>query len=362
MIKDSHNSFLNIVRLGIGHSTCAYLEPVNWNEIKALADEQGLFAVVLDGIEALESQGATSDALPQKEMLTNWIEKVQFDYEYRYELYRRAIAELAGFYREHGCKMMVLKGYACSLDWPKPEHRPSGDIDIWQFGEYKKADALLTSEKGIEVDSSHHHHTVFYWRDFMVENHYDFINVHHHKSHKALEKILKEKAKDDSFTTVLYGETIYLPSSNLHALFLLKHMMLHFASGEIIIRQLLDWAFFIEKHSTEIDWGWFLSVLDDFHMREFFSIVNAICVDSLGFSLELFPDISADTVLKEKVLNEVLSADFSGDLPKKLINRVVYKFRRWKANEWKHKLCYKESMWSAFWYGLWNHLMKPSSI
>ena len=82
---------------------------------------------------------------------------------------------------------MVLKGYACSLDWPRPEHRPCGDIDIWQFGEQKKADAAMKNE-GIEVDSSHHHHTVFYWNGFMVENHYDFINVFQHKSARRVGK------------------------------------------------------------------------------------------------------------------------------------------------------------------------------
>lgn len=73
--------------------------------------------------------------------------------------------------------MMILKGYACSLDWPKPEHRPCGNIDIWLFGKQKEADALLANKKGLEIDSSHHHHhTIFYWRDFMVENHYDFFD------------------------------------------------------------------------------------------------------------------------------------------------------------------------------------------
>ena len=355
------DALLALTRLGVGNPVVELPESFDWPAIEALAQAQGLSAVVLDGIEELRNR-SSSVVLPEKKALTHWTDEVLQGYEYRYELYRRAIAEMAGFYNSHGYKMMVLKGYACSLDWPKPEHRPSGDIDIWQFGQQKAADAALTRDKGIEIDSSHHHHTVFYWRDFMVENHYDFINVHHHKSHKALEKILKERAKDDSFSTVIYGEKVYLPSPNLHALFLLKHMMLHFASGEITIRQLLDWAFFVEKHSTKVDWTWFLSVLDDFHMRGFFNIVNAICVNDLGFSLELFPEISADVALREKVLNEVLSPEFSADLPKNLINRVVFKFRRWKANEWKHQLCYKESMWSAFWSGVWNHLLKPSSI
>lgn len=97
-----------------------------------------------------------------------WIGETLQGYEYRYELYQRAIAELAEFYNSHGFKMMVLKGYACSLDWPKPEHRPCGDIDIWLFGQQREADAALVSwfkvqDPSFKIDSSHHHHTVFDW-------------------------------------------------------------------------------------------------------------------------------------------------------------------------------------------------------
>lgn len=78
---------------------------------------------------------------------------------------------------------MVLKGYACSIDWPKPEHRPCGDIDIWLFGKQKEADAALAAspkfhDSSFKIDSSHHHHTVFDWCSFSVENHYDFVNVY----------------------------------------------------------------------------------------------------------------------------------------------------------------------------------------
>ena len=61
------------------------------------------------------------------------------------------------------------------------------------------------------IDSSHHHHTVFYWRDFMVENHYDFVNIHSHKSNRKIETILKKLGQDESHSVEVYGEKVYLP-------------------------------------------------------------------------------------------------------------------------------------------------------
>ena len=330
---------------------------MDWSELKALAERHGLSAVVLDGIGKLPEKQR-----PPKIFLLAWIGETLQGYEFRYEQYQRAIADLAGFYNSHGYKLMVLKGYACSIDWPRPEHRPCGDIDIWQFGQQKEADAALAKEKGVEIDSSHHHHTVFYWREFMVENHYDFINVHHHKSNAEVEQVLKELAQDDSQSVEVYGEQVYLPSANLHALFLLKHTMMHFAAEGIAMRQLLDWGFFMESHHQEIDWTWLLEKLEQFGMATMFNIFNAICVEDLGFDAAAFYHLQFNSFMKDKVLKEIFEPEFGEELPKKLIPRLVFKYRRWKSSSWKHELCYKESMWSAFCSGVWNHILKPSSI
>lgn len=383
---------------------------IDWKEIKALAERQGLSAIVLDGIEEVRSQ--MSDVrcnLPDKFFLTQWIGEVLQGYEYRYKLYCRAIAELASFYNSHSYKMMVLKGYACSLNWPKPEHRPCGDIDIWLFGQQKEADKFLESlefrdesscwgkrtsssvetvekvksVKKIKVDRSHHHHTVFFWRDFMVENHYDFVNVHARRSSAEMEKVFKElgsfKVESGEFSVEgqlngcsvegckipcveILGEKVYLPSANLHALFLIKHMVSHFAASEISLRQVLDWAFFVEKHTNEIDWDWLNDKLNEYGMSEFYNIINAICIEDLGFDADLFHNAQYNLQLKDRVLADIVNPAFETIEPNEFIAKWTYKIRRWKGNAWKHNMCYKESRWSAFWSGVWNHLLKPSSV
>ena len=350
--------FLSLIKLGIGNAEVIPVpKQIDWNALEDIAAKQGLSAVLVDGIEKLPE-----DQRPPKLMLLQWIGENLQGFEYRYKLYRQAIAELASFYNRHGYKMMLLKGYACSMDWPKPEHRPCGDIDIWQFGLQKEADAILAKEKGVEIDNSHHHHTIFYWHDFMVENHYDFISIHHHKSHLAYEKILKELGKDDSYCIELYGERVYLPSPNLHALFLLKHAMLHFTGTELTFRQLLDWAFFVKQHGKDVDWKMVLGVLEEHGMMPMFNIMNAICVENLGFESSLFPSVQFNPVVKERVLQEIFASVYQDDSSESFFKRQVNRYRRWKDNGWKHDLCYKESRWSAFWSNAWGHLIKPSSI
>lgn len=375
---DIHKAFLQLVRLGLGteNDSCfsrlagsnerpeverKFQGSIDWSAIRTLVEQQGLYAIVLDGIEKLPAY-----VRPPQEMLLEWIGEVLQGYEYRFEQYEGAISNLAGFYNSQGFKMMVLKGYACAINWPKPAHRPCGDIDIWLFGKQKEADEALKGfriqDSGFKIDSSHHHHTVFEWGEFTVENHYDFINIHHLKGNIELEKIFKDLGQDDRNYVEVNNEKVYLPSPNLHALFLLKHMIAHFVGERITFRHLLDWAFFMKNHGKEVDWKWLESVMNKFGMTTIFNIFNAICVEDLGFKADIFPQVQFNPSVKDRVFNEILEPEFSEEQPKSLIPRISYKIRRWYANGWKHDLCYKESRWSAFWNGIWNHMLKPASI
>lgn len=182
------------------------------------------------------------------------------------------------------------------------------------------------------------------------------------KSSKKIEKIFKELGVDDSHYVVINNEKAYIPSPNLHALFLMRHLVAHFASVSITLRQVLDWAFFVEKHTKEIDWEWLTKVLREYHMYDFYNIINAICVGDLGFDFKFFPSVQFDPNMKNKVLNDIMFPKYSANEPLHLIPRLLYKYRRWQGNAWKQELCYSESRWSAFWSGLWAHLLKPASL
>lgn len=300
-MPSSNRAFLQLVRLGIGTepvSSFRFQDSIDWDEVEALAIKQGLLGVVLDGVQLLAESADNADTIPYKKKL-EWLGQVMQGYELRYKDYRNALTELAAFYDSHGYKMMVLKGYACGLNWPKLEHRPYGDIDIWMFGRQKEADALLEETNtnhtddtnDFKIDKSHHHHTVFNWMGFTVENHYDFENVHHHKSSVELKKVFKELGKDDSHFVEIVGAStgtatrIYLPSPNHHALLLLKNSMTDFAAFFVTLRHVLDWGFHVERYGKEIDWVWLEGVAEQYHMKDYYNCINAICVEDLGFKL-----------------------------------------------------------------------------
>ena len=195
----------------------------------------------------------------------------------------------------------------------------------------------------------------------------------------ALEKMFKElgdishtdttegtdnsTSKGSKIANVLVnGEKVYLPSPNLHALFLLKHAALHFVGTELTFRQILDWAFFVKNHGKEVDWDMLLPIIEEQGMMPFLNIINAICVGDLGFDAKLFSRNQHLPEIKERVVNEIFASVYDGDKDHNIIWRSISRYRRWKGNEWKHKLCYNESMWSAFLCGVCGHLLKPTTL
>lgn len=66
--------------------------------------------------------------------------------------------------------------------------------------------------------------------------------------------------------------------------------------------------------------------------------------------------------IEEKVLNDIVNPEFQHEPPAQMSVRLVFKYRRWKANEWKRKMCYDESCLSNLISGVWAHLLKPKTI
>lgn len=159
------------------------------------------------------------------------LQEVRDGFEARYSDYCKVLEQMSKFLSSQGIRMMVLKGYACALDWPRPEHRPCGDIDLWAFGRAQEVEDAVIEGRGIDVTTDRHHYSSFRLWKFLVDNHYTLINTYHHKANLAFEQILEKLAEDDSHSVDLAGERIYLPLPDLHAFFLLKHAFSHFAAS-----------------------------------------------------------------------------------------------------------------------------------
>lgn len=351
--------------------------PISCPRLFSISVEQGVTAFVWDEIRQANSDKDVLDNLCiDRQLKLRWAINVEH-IEQKYAKQKATIAAMAHFFASHGIRMMILKGYGLSLNYPIPKHRQCGDVDIWLFcveidasgkshivNVQTRADDLLRNELNIKIDEDEHHHTVFYFNGVMVENHYDFLNVHAHISNRIIEKRLQSIVSDGMECVTVDGETVYLPSADFNAVFLLRHMAAHFAAERIGLRHLLDWKYFVEKNYGKIDWSSLIQFSEEMNMRKFLDCVNGICIDYLGMSDQLLPSFELDVDLEKRVLAEIFSPEFTDKKPCNvgLLRSLSYKFRRWWANRWKHRIVYREGLVVTFFVQLCSHLMKPKSL
>lgn len=349
------STLLDLVRYGIGNSSYIQLPSiVNWKRLFVLAQKEGIVAITLDGINKCYEKGYKIDIDFQTKM--DRIGLVQ-QMEQQYLQYEKNIQALSAFYQKHGIKMMLLKGYGLAQNYPKPSHRSCGDVDIYLFGYQEKADKLLQEELGISIDKSHHHHTVFQFKEETVENHYDFLNVHVRPSNKRIEAKLKELANENVRFDA--NDNLLFPSVEFNAIYLLRHCAAHFASTEMTIRQVLDWAFFMEKHHQEINWDEYMPYIKQEGLFRFYNLLGLFCMTHLGFDASIFHGLFEDNLL-DRFSNEIMEPEFKGKENGNLLWSLWVKPRRWWHNRWKNRLCYTESAWEEFAYVLWAKMLKPS--
>ena len=155
------------------------------------------------------------------------------------------------------------------------------------------------------------------------------------------------------------GEKVYLPSPNLHALFLVRHTMLHFASTSVTLRQLLDWGFFVEKNSSKIDWNWLVSVMNTYNMTAFFDYMNEICVSDLGFAETDYPYVKHGLKFKERILSDIITPEFQDYEPEGALSQIVFRWRRRRANAWKREICYGDEGLRSLLVSIKSHLISP---
>ena len=386
MITSDEKLLFELIKVALGKAQyCVLPNAFDWNVLFELSKKQYVQAVVLDGlnISLTHTDGPyTTDEVNEKNQWCKyrWLGQV-VQIERRNVIYERVIADLASFYDKEGFQMMLLKGYGLSKYWPNPSHRPAGDIDIYlleksidsinirkEHDVWKRADAILRDRLSIVADNSHHHHSVFTYEGMMVENHYDFLNVNSHLSNGWIEREFKSLSTSEHGSYKLRnGVEIIFPSPLLNALYVTRHNACHFAAERMNLRQLLDWALLMEKRSDDIDWLYFWGMCNKMGMVKFVLCMTAISVETFGFSKDVFhiPQSLTDFPENNRSLIERVMNDILHSVKYKNKNGLAYigsRFKLWKANLWKHRIVYSDSIISTFFMQLISHLKKPSTI
>lgn len=355
------DTLFRLLRIGLEVDPAADIDAAStdWHALHDLAVSQGLSAVVWSALNDTKTIGIS--AMP-RELKMAWAYEAEAIAN-KCRCQRRLAGRLAAFYAGHGIRTMLLKGYGLGLCYPSFELRPCGDIDIWLFGKQKQADAAMRTEKNVAISEDEHHHTTFVINNILVENHFDFLNVHSHRSNRDLERLLQSLAVEGCERYEIDAAAIFVPSPDFNALFLLRHTAAHFAASHIGLRHVADWAMFVRRYCGRIDWDSLERIARKHNMHRFLHCMNAFAIDLVGLSSDIFPVFEREPELERRVLNDILHPEFSEKMPRGgVAARWSFMLRRWWHNRWKHSIVYKDGVLGTFFVQIYSHLLRPKSL
>lgn len=265
-------AFLQLVRSGIRTFKEEKIqEGVDWKQLKVLADEQGLTAVVLDGLDKCDTY--ISGRMP-KNMQLEWIGKV-LKGEAQNAAQKKTAEKMAALFSRNYIRTYVLKGEIVSECYPKPEHRLSvdldcflvadGNFDAWSFGND------LIRARGFQVDEDYYKNSTFCLSGLTVENHRYLTPFRGNPRLMQLERLLQSWIHEDSELRRFEGTWLYKPPVMVSALFLIEHAYSHFLHEGLTWRHVLDWMMFSKKYNAEIKWEELDARIDEFGFRKFYT-------------------------------------------------------------------------------------------
>lgn len=357
-----------ILRLGIGTTTISDerislfrgLSESKFEALRKLAFEQGVGGICFSGIQqvftALGNDGA--DLMASNTYL-QWMGATAMRAQLN-EQQVRATDKFAKELGKQGIKLVLMKGQANGLNYPEPMHREKGDVDVFLVKDGKCAydeGNAVAKQMGLHVDESWYKHSVIKLGSETVENHQYFVHTRDGKRGKDLDVALRELIFTKDYAHYP-GSEILLPPVMFNALFLTYHGLAHFVSEGMHLKQVVDWAMFLKKESSNIDWNRFYELCDKFNLRVFLECMNMIAMRYLmvkgQYSVTADKSVYADKIM-ESILNDkdfVFNSGKSGWHNRWHLVTNLFKYR------WKYEKVYGQSVWLQLWYYVSGFLFK----
>lgn len=182
---------------------------------------------------------------------------------------RAAMAEtVAEELEKEGIDHILMKGYVLREDYPIPELRTFGDIDIVirPQDRRKSHDRMLALGYHVETD----------WEPvFSYAGDHELYELHT----EIMEVDVSSKAGCRAYFQQMWQHTRqvtphgYRFTPEYHFLYMLTHIAKHIRGAGAGARMYLDVAAFLRHHETEVDWSWVLDQLKLLKLYDFACVV-----------------------------------------------------------------------------------------
>ena len=210
-----------------------------------------------------------------------------------YNLVNNTLLKVVAVLEQAEIPYVLLKGQALARNYPAPELRACGDIDIYVGQDnYLKACAVLSTNAT--------------WKENVdpLENlkHYDLkigaVSVEVHRFSEVLpskyyNRIYQTYSDDGLRNNVrvvdFSGISVRTPADDFNAFYIFNHMWHHFLTSGVGLRQICDWMLFLRARKNDINTDKLRKIIEDMNLMKPWQVFGCILVNELGMPQEEFP-------------------------------------------------------------------------
>ena len=279
-------AFLALMRAGLWETDVllSSFEPIDYNAVFKIAEEQSVVGLVAAGFEHIV------DERPPKDLALTIAGKT-LQIEQRNKAMNEFIALLINKLKEERVNAVLVKGQGVAQSYERPLWRACGDIDLLLDADnYEKAkEFLIPLSQSIE-DSPTIKHLGLTIDTWMVELHGTLRSGTLHKMDSIIDTVQNQVFNEGAAREWRYGETtILLPEQNADVIFVFTHIIKHFFHEGIGLRQICDWCRLLYTYRDSLNRKLLESRLREMDLMTEWKTFAALTVDYLGMPSEAMP-------------------------------------------------------------------------
>lgn len=273
MISKANLELLKIIDDSIHGRNINEVSQDNWPQIFKELNDQTVHAIPADHLHALEGKAFDEFQIAYGKNLMVFYRILQ------------AQSDVVEKLNAANIDAVILKGASAAMNYPSPESRCMGDIDIIVCPQDFSAAYNALLEAGYRTSETLDYprrHVAFYSEDRVeIELHQSFASMDVPEYKEKLDHSIYEGIHSKELVTVCGYSVPVLPKLE-NGLVLLAHIEQHIGRG-IGLRHILDWMCYVERYLDNQYWNdTFASAADSIGLKKLAIIVTGMCQKYLG--------------------------------------------------------------------------------
>lgn len=300
-LNDTQKALLTLLAQALWGNGGALVE-ADWEQVEELAKDQGVLPMLYRG--AIKYK----DIIPA-ERIRIW-RGAMYAAVLQNEHVNQAQSEILAWLSAKGIRAVILKGASVARYYAPSDMRYLGDIDLLIDHDTVEEASTILEEHGYKLSKQEHDfHIAFSRENITVEVHYAASVVPAGKGGQAATRIMR-RFLDDATCVNMNAMSFPALSEQHQALMLLMHKERHVIEGGIGLRQLCDWAAYLNSQNDQVN---LIQMCEVCGLLRFAQVVTKACVSYLGLDgRDLSWCMEADDALVDAMMEDVFRSGNMG--------------------------------------------------